>query len=85
MKNAIVLVFCLLLALPLYAADNQTVVMQKMSAMPLAFTQNNGQWPDSILFSADADLTAATGMNYLEETGIQTKESWESIMLGVIR
>ncbi len=28
--------------------------MSNISSMPLAFTQNNGQWPDSILFRANA-------------------------------
>ena len=54
MKKAIMLILCLSLALPLYATDDHTMVKQMMSAMPLAFTQNNGQWPDSILFSANA-------------------------------
>jgi len=28
--------------------------MQSMSTMPMAFTKNKGQWPDSILFRASA-------------------------------
>jgi hypothetical protein len=33
---------------------NQAWVTQNLSAIPLSFTQNNGQWPDSILYRANA-------------------------------
>jgi hypothetical protein len=33
----------------------KATVVNNLSAMPLSFTQNNGQWPDSILFRADAN------------------------------
>ena len=35
-------------------SSDEMQVMQSLSSMPLAFTQNNGQWPDSILFRANA-------------------------------
>ena len=37
-----------------FAADQSPLVMQKMDRMPLAFTKNMGQLPDSILFRASA-------------------------------
>ena len=37
-----------------WSANQSPMVMQKMDIMPLAFTQNNGQWADSILFRANA-------------------------------
>ena len=39
---------------PAFAADQNHLAMQKMNMMPLSFTQNNGQWADSILFRANA-------------------------------
>ena len=38
------------------ASDNvdQAWVTQNLTSMLLAFTQNMGQWPDSVLFRADA-------------------------------
>ena len=33
---------------------DQTWVAQNLASMPLAFTKNMGQWPDSVLFRADA-------------------------------
>jgi hypothetical protein len=35
-------------------AIQQAAVVRNLSAMPLSFTQNNGQWPDSILYRANA-------------------------------
>lgn len=35
-------------------ASELTTVNSSMASMPLAFTANQGQWPDSILFRADA-------------------------------
>jgi len=37
------------------SVPSTATVMQSMSTMPLAFTQNNGQWPDSILYRASAN------------------------------
>ncbi|MCX6829969.1 MAG: SBBP repeat-containing protein [candidate division Zixibacteria bacterium] len=34
--------------------SNDLQVMKSISSLPLAFTKNNGQWPDSILFRANA-------------------------------
>lgn len=36
------------------ASQPQVGVQASMTPMPLAFTENKGQWPDSILFRADA-------------------------------
>jgi hypothetical protein len=36
------------------SASDLTTVNNRMASMPLAFTENQGQWPDSILFRADA-------------------------------
>ncbi len=54
-------IFCLLLFNLALGTDNgnapigATQVMRGISAMPLAFTENMGQWPDSILFRANAN------------------------------
>jgi hypothetical protein len=33
---------------------DQALVTRNLSSMPFAFTKNMGQWPDSVLFRADA-------------------------------
>jgi hypothetical protein len=39
---------------PAYSSNNQAPTIQSLVNMPMAFTKNMGQWPDSILFRADA-------------------------------
>jgi len=51
---AVIASIVLLCATAILAADNQLSVAQKMSAMPLAFTKNMGQWDDRVLFRASA-------------------------------
>lgn len=36
------------------ASTNTTLAAQEMAAMPLAFTENRGQWNDSVLFRTSA-------------------------------
>ncbi|MCX6827179.1 MAG: SBBP repeat-containing protein, partial [candidate division Zixibacteria bacterium] len=57
MTIGVVVLVCQLLAAPLLNAGDkidQASVMQSILSMPLAFTQNDGQWPDSILYRANA-------------------------------
>ena len=37
--------------------DQKTATLETLHSMPLAFTQNNGQWPDSVLFRASGGGT----------------------------
>ena len=50
----------ILLALPVLASTtaptSEQYVARNLVSMPLAFTQNNGQWDDRVLFRADAGL-----------------------------
>jgi hypothetical protein len=46
----------LLLAVSLLSADDPARVVQNRGQIPLAFTQNNGQWDERVLFRADAGL-----------------------------
>jgi hypothetical protein len=57
--NVVAVAFCLaVLGLSsVSVADNSTpkaTVISSLSSMPLAFTENQGQWPDSVLFRANA-------------------------------
>jgi hypothetical protein len=58
---AIVLLFDLLsfLCIPVVASDSfgHSAAVQRLGTMPVAFTRNMGQWPDSILFRASAGET----------------------------
>jgi hypothetical protein len=38
----------------LFAATDSQLAMHSLNKMPLAFTQNNGQWDDRVLFRANA-------------------------------
>ena len=56
-KKALILTLFSLLLIPTLMATtnpNSSATIQKMNQMPLAFTQNNGQWPDSVLYRANA-------------------------------
>ncbi len=55
LKSSVVGAAMLLALAPTFAADQNPLVMQKMDLMPLAFTQNNGQWADSVLYRAGAN------------------------------
>ena len=54
-------VLLLLASLQTAASDNlqanNTPVVQKLNAMPLSFTQNNGQWDSQVLFRANSGGT----------------------------
>jgi len=42
-------------ALIAHSTESKTASVQSTSSMPLPFTKNMGQWPDSILFRASAN------------------------------
>lgn len=54
MKDLFLVIAALSFLVQSVAANDSAPVSQKMMSMPLAFTQNNGQWDERVLFRADA-------------------------------
>ncbi len=54
MRNALTLLVMLVCAIPCMAGQIQRPVVQQMDLIPLAFTENHGQWDDRVQFKANA-------------------------------